>query len=65
MDNKAKNFIRFYNNREIESMNFLFGKNNTNTWFTQEELAFACDVDLLNSQNLEEARNSWRNINFE
>ena len=63
--NKVKNFIRYYNNEEIQSMNFLFGKSNTNNWFTQEELSFACDVDLHNKEKLEEAKNDWLNINFE
>ncbi|MBR1540372.1 MAG: hypothetical protein IJ629_04295 [Clostridia bacterium] len=62
---KAKNFIRFYNDEEIQSMNFLFGKNDSNNWFTQEELAFACDVDLLNKENLEDARSNWLSISFE
>ena len=62
---KIKNFIRFYNNEEIQSMNFLFGKNDSNNWFTQEELSFACDVDLHNKENLEIAKNNWLNINFE
>lgn len=63
--NKEKNFIRFYDDKEIESMNFIFGKNNSNNWFTQEELAFACDVDLLNRENLENARNNWLYMSFE
>ena len=62
---KVKNFIRFYNDEEIQSMNFLFGKSDSNTWFTQEELSFACDVDLFSKENLENARADWLNINFE
>ena len=62
---KVKNFIRFYNDEEIQSMNFLFGKSDRNTWFTQEELSFACDVDLYNKENLEIAKNNRLNINFE
>ena len=62
---KVKNFIRFYNDEEIQSMNFLFGKNTSNNWFTQEELAYACDVDLLNKEHLEKAKNNWLNMNFE
>lgn len=62
---KAKNFIRFYNDEEIQSMNFLFGKNDSNNWFTQEELAFACDVDLLDRSNLEDARTNWLSMSFE
>jgi len=62
---KVKNFIKFYNDKEIQSMNFLFGKNNSNNWFTQEELAFASDFDLLSKENLEIARSSWLNKNFE
>lgn len=62
---KNKKFIRFYNDEEIKSMNFLFGKNNSNNWFTQEELAFACDVDLLDRENLEYAKNDWLSMNFE
>ena len=62
---KVKNFIRFYNDEEIQSMNFLFGKNDSNNWFTQEELAFACDVDLFSKENLEVARNNWLNSSFE
>jgi hypothetical protein len=62
---RVKKFIRFYENEEIESMNFLFGKNSNNNWFTQEELAFACDVDLLNKEKLEKARIDWINSSFE
>lgn len=60
-----KKFIRFYNDEEIRSMNFLFGKNNSNNWFTQEELAFACDVNLLDRENLEYAKNDWLSMKFE
>lgn len=60
-NSKNKNFIRFYNDKEIQSLNFIFGKNDSNTWFTQEELAFACDVDLLNAKKIEFAKNSWLN----
>ena len=63
--NKIKNFIRHYNNDEIKSMNFLFDKDSANTWFSQEELTFACDVDLFNKKSLENAKNNWLNINFE
>ena len=63
--NKVKNFIRYYNDEEIQSMNFLFGKDSSNNWFTQEELVFASDVDLFNKKNLEIAKNNWLNINFE
>lgn len=62
---KVKNFIKFYNTKEIQSMNFLFGKNDSNNWFTQEELAFACDVDLFCKENLERAKSNWLNSNFE
>lgn len=62
---KVKNFIRYYNDEEIESLNFIFGKNDKNNWFTQEELSFACDVDLLNKDSLNLARNNWLNISFE
>ena len=62
---KIKNFIRFYNNEEIQSMNFVFGKNASNTWFTQEELAFACNIDLFNKDNLDLAKNDWLNNRFE
>ena len=62
---KVKNIIRYYNNEEIQSMNFLFGKSNSNNWFTQEELSFACDVDLHNREKLVEAKNNWLNINLE
>ena len=63
--NKVKNFIRYYNDEEIQSMNFLFGKNYTNNWFTQEELAFACDVDLCDREKLEVAKINWQDINLE
>jgi hypothetical protein len=54
-----KKFMRFYNNDEIESMNFIFGKNGNNTWFSQEELSFANNVDLMDKSNLESVRNDW------
>jgi hypothetical protein len=62
---RFKKFVRFYENAEIESMNILFGKNIHNNWFTQEELVFASDVDLLDRENLEKARIDWINSNFE
>lgn len=62
---KVKNFVRFYENEEIQSMNFIFGKNNNNNWFTQEELAFVCDFDLMNREHLEKARIDWINSKFE
>lgn len=63
--NKVKNFIRYYNGEEIQSMNFIFGKNDSNNWFTQEELSFVCNVDLHNKVKLEEAKADWFDINFE
>lgn len=65
MGTKIKNFIRFYNDEEIQSMNFLFGKDSSNTWFTQEELSYCCDIDLSSKENLEIARNNWLNISLE
>jgi hypothetical protein len=62
---RIKKFIRFYENEEIESLNILFDKNINNNWFTQEELAFASDVDLLNRKNLEKAKEDWINSKFE
>ena len=62
---KIKNFIRFYNETEIQSLNYVFGKSASNNWFTQEELAFACDIDLYNKDNLTNAKNDWLNRNFE
>lgn len=63
--NKVKNFVRFYENDEIESLNILFGKNSNNNWFTQEELAFACDVNLFDKENLGRAQIDWFNSRFE
>ena len=54
-----KNFIRLYDNQEIEAMNYIFDKNVANNWFTQEELVFANQVDLFNKENLYQAKNSW------
>ena len=62
---KAKNFIRFYNDEEIQCMNFIFGKSDSNNWFTQEELSFACGIDLSNRENWENAKNNWLSINME
>ena len=62
---KIKNFIRFYDDQEIQSLNFIFGKNNCNNWFTQEELAFACDVNLLDRKNIENAKQNWLYKSFE
>ena len=63
--NKVKNFVRFYENDEIESLSILFGKNSNNNWFTQEELAFACDVNLFDKENLGRAQIDWFNSRFE
>ena len=62
---KVKNFIRFYNDEEIGSLNYLFGKNVANNWFTHEELSFACDVDLYNKEHLDIAKNNWLSISCE
>lgn len=57
--NKIK---RFYDKKEIESMNIIFGKNAENNWFSRDELSFANGVDLSNF-DLEQVRNDW-NSNF-
>lgn len=62
---KVKNFMRYYENEEIESLNFIFGKSNKNNWFTQEELSFACDFDLMDKENLEQAKIDWMNNKLE
>lgn len=69
MDNIAnklkKNFIRLYENQEIESMNYIFNKHITNNWFTHEELSFVSQVNLFDKEILNEVRDSWMSKSFE
>lgn len=57
--NRVKKFIRNYNDIEIKSMNNIFGKNVENNWFTQEELSFASDFNLLDNTEIEKAKQDW------
>ena len=59
--NEAGKIKRFYDKKEIESMNIIFGKNNGNNWFSREELVFANEFDLYDLDQISEAQNDWSN----
>lgn len=56
---RVKDFMRLYKDKEIDSMNDIFGKDYTNKYFTREELEFANKIDLFDSNMIKVAKMIW------
>lgn len=57
--NKVKEFMRLYKQEEIESMNYIFGKDRTNEYFTEAELQAVSKINLFNRKAVEACKNIY------
>lgn len=55
--------MRLYEEEEIESMNYIFGKNRENKQFTKFELELASQIDLFNRKVISICREMYKNRN--
>lgn len=60
---KTKGLLKLYNYKEIESMNYIFGKSKDNMYFTQLEFKIASKIDLFDKRIREIAREIYKNRN--
>lgn len=60
---KTKVLLKLYNNEEIESMNYIFGKSKNNIYFTQLEFKIASKIDLFDKRIREIAREIYKSRN--
>lgn len=63
MENKkrVKDFMRLYKDEEIESMNYILGKDYDNSYFTKFELEALSKINLFNRKTIECAKLVWQN----
>ena len=57
---KTKGMMKIYKDEEIESMNYIFGKDRNNKYFTEFELQAVSKIDLFNRKVLEICKNIWK-----
>lgn len=60
---RVKGYMRLYEEEEIESMNYIFGKNRENKQFTKFELELASQIDLFNRKVISICREMYKNRN--
>lgn len=58
-EEKVKDFIKLYKQEEIDSMNYIFGKPESNTYFTEDELEASSKIDLFNRRVIEICKKIW------
>lgn len=58
---KVEQFMRIFKQEEIESMNYILGKPESNLLFTKEELELCSKVDLFNRQVVKVCKIIWEN----
>lgn len=51
--------MRLYKDEEIDSMNYIFGKDRNNKYFTELELRLASKIDLFNRKTIEFYKNIY------
>lgn len=56
---KVEGLKRVYKEEEIESMNYIFGKDRENKYFTKRELNIASKINLLSREALNICRNIY------
>lgn len=49
----VKGLMQIYKDEKIESMNYIFGKERTNMYFTEKELSIASKINLFSREVLE------------
>ena len=62
---KVQGLMRIYKDEEIDSMNYIFGKDNNNKYFTEFELQAASKINLFNRKVLKRCRSIWANNEIE
>lgn len=60
---KEKQFMRLYKQEEIESMNYIFGKDKDNKYFTEFELKAVQGIDLFDGNVINICKIIWANKN--
>ncbi|MCI8470406.1 MAG: hypothetical protein HFJ35_02780 [Clostridia bacterium] len=60
---RTEGLMRLYKKEEIESMNYIFGKDRENKQFTEFELELASKVNLFNRKVVEIYRELYKNRN--
>lgn len=58
---KVEQFMRLYKQEEINSMNYIFGKPETNLAFTEEELEICSKINLFNRKTIEICKSIYEN----
>lgn len=58
---RTKGLIKIYEDEEISSMNYIFGKPEDNKYFTQFELESARKIDLFNKKVIDICKIIWEN----
>lgn len=57
---RVKDYMRLYQQEEIDSMNDILGKEYNNLIFSQEELEFVSKIDLFDRNMIEIAKMIWQ-----
>lgn len=55
----VEQFIRLYKQEELESMNYIFGKPESNSYFTKFELEAVSKINLFNRKVVEVCKKIW------
>ena len=65
MENKERleGMMRLYKEEEIDSMNYIFGKNDDNKYFTEFEVELASKIDLFDRNMIEICKDVYKNRN--
>lgn len=58
---RTEGLMRLYKDEEIDSMNYLFGKDKENKYFTEFELNLASKIDLFDKKVVNLCRIIWKN----
>ncbi len=58
---RTEGLMRLYKDEEINSMNYIFGKEKDNKWFTKFELELANNIDLFDKNVVDICKIIWDN----
>lgn len=56
---KTEGLMRLYKDKEIDSMNYIFGKDKENKYFTEFELNLASKIDLFDRKVIDICKSIW------
>lgn len=57
---KVEQFIKIYQQKEIDSMNYILGKPENNLIFTEDEIEICSKIDLFNRKTEEMCKNIYK-----